>query len=328
MTSGAKTKIVAFTESAYNTTPAVPDGRLLAVQTFPLAANEERATDPTLSGYRGQVRSVADARNVAGNASISLAPQTIGFWLAHLIGRPVTTGAASPYTHTFAVGEGALSLPAGMLFEVDYGPGITVPGRYMRYSGVRINQATFTFPNRGFPSGQIDLLGADYDHEAEAPLDATPTDTGHTAWSAKQIELQLDDGALSVCFDSLTVTIGNDLDADQWCVGHQGVRHSLDEGQFVVSGSGVTHFDTPALMNKALSDTDGKIVITLTRGTGAGTANNEELVLTIPNVVFAAGSPPIDGPRGLRLNANFTAHRTTGEIGVTAVLRNALPTVY
>ena len=58
------------------------------------------------------------------------------------------------------------------------------------------------------------------------------------------------------------------------------------------------------------------------------TPMDEKLVLTIPNVVFAAGSPPIDGPRGLRLNANFTAHRTTGEIGVTAVLRNALPTVY
>ena len=140
--------------------------------------------------------------------------------------------------------------------------------------------------------------------------------------------LQFDDGALEVCLDNLTITLGNDLDADQWCVGNNGIRHGLDEGAFIVSGTGVQHFDTPALMNKALADQDAKLVVTLTRGTGAGTAGNEQLVLTIPNLVLAANTPPIDGPRGIRLGVSFTGHRTTGEIGVTAVLKNAMPTVY
>jgi hypothetical protein len=325
---GALSKIGAFTETAYNTTPGTPNGRLVAAQQFSLRANEDRENDPTLSGFRGMTRSVAGTRTVSGAAQLSLAPETIGFWLAHLIGKPTVSG-TGPYTHSFAVDPtGAGALPAGMLFEVDYGAGITAPGRYVRYSGCRINQAVFDFPTKGFPSAQIDVLGADFDATAVAPLDATLTDTGHSAWSAKQIVAEFDDGALQICLDALKITIGNDLDADRYCVGNGGVRHDLPEGFFQVSGEASAYFDTADLMNKALDDTDGKIVITLSRGDGLGSAGNESLVLTIPHLVFAANTPPIDGPRGLKLQANFTGHRTTGEIAVTAVLKNALSTVY
>jgi len=43
--------------------------------------------------------------------------------------------------------------------------------------------------------------------------------------------------------------------------------------------------------------------------------------------VFAATTPVISGPKGVRLQASFTAHRTTGEIGVTAVLKSPLATI-
>lgn len=326
---GALTKIAAFTEDTYNTTPAVPDGRLIAVQSFGLRSNEARATDPTLSGFRGQVRSVADKRDNAGPIVVSIAPEDIGFWLAHLIGTPTTTG-SGPYTHSFAVDpSGAGALPAGVLFETDYGSGIATPGRYVRYSGSRMNQGTFAFPAAGGPATlSMDWMGADFDATAVAALDATLTDTGHSAWSAKQIALEFDDGALEVCMESLSVVMGNDLDADRYCVGNQGVRHDLPEGFFVCTGSSTTYFDTADLMNKALADEDAKIKITLSRGDGLGTAGNESLVITIPLAVFTANTPAIDGPKGLKLGADFTAHRSTGEIGITAVLKNALATVF
>ncbi len=324
---GALTRIAAFTETDYDTPPVVPDGRLIAVQSFGLRAAEARETDPTLSGFRGQSRSTAGRRDVSGTILVSIAPQTIGLWLAHVIGRPVTTG-AGPYTHTFAVDpNGAGALPAGLMFETDYGAGITAPGRYVRYNGVRINQGTFQFPSSGPPTLSMDALGANFSAAATTPLDATLTDAGHSAWSAKQIALEFDDGALSVCMESLSVVMGNDLDADRWCVGNGGTRHDLPEGSFIVTGQAVQFFDTPALMNKALSDADAKIKVTLTRGTGLGTAGNESLVITIPLAVFEANTPAVDGPKGLKLQANFTAHRGVGEIGVTAVLKNALATV-
>jgi hypothetical protein len=325
---GALTKIAAFTEATYNTTPGSPDGRLLAVQTFGLKAVENRTADPTLSGYRGQARTTADRRNVSGSIQVSVAPEDIGFWLTHLIGKPTVTG-TGPYTHSFAVDpDGAGALPAGALFETDFGAGISAPGRYVRYSGNRLSQATLQLPSSGHPTLSMDWLGADFDATAEAALDSTLTDTGHKAWNAKQVALELDDGTTSVCFESFSAVFGNDLDADRYCVGNGGVRHDLPEGQFIASGQGTIYFDTPALMNKALNDTDAKIKVTLSRGNGLGAADNESLVITIPLAVFAANTPAIDGPKGLKLDANWTAHRSTGEIGITAVLKNALAAVY
>jgi hypothetical protein len=325
---GALSKIAAFTETTYNTTPGTPDGRLLAVQQFGVRSNEARDSDPTLSGFRGQVRSVAGKRDVAGQVQISLAPESLGFWLTHLIGKPTDSG-TGPYTHSFAVNPGgAGALPAGMLFEVDYGAGIATPGRYVRYSGCRVNQAVLDFPANGIPSAQLDILGANFDATPSAPLDSTLTDTGHKAWSAKHIALSFDAGALTANVESLKVTLGNDLDADRYTVGGAGVRHDLPEGFFIASGDMVVFFDSAAVMNKALSDTDVALVITLTRGDGLGSAGNESLVLTIPALVFEANTAPVDGPKGLKLTTKFTAHRTTGEVGITAVLKNALATIY
>lgn len=333
MTSGALTRITGFTETAYNTTPSPAEGRILPVQNFQLRANEARDTDPTLSGYRGQSRSVAGRREVSGAVLATVAPESIGWWLTHLIGRPDTSSlGGGVYQHVFTVNrDGANSLPAGALFEVDYGPGISTPGRYVRYSGVKLNQGTLALPNSGFPTLNMDWLGANFDATALAPLDANPDDTGHAGFSAKQIiatVLGPDGYPLLVCFDSLNATFGNDLDADQWCVGNGGVRHALPPGFVIAGGNAVAHFDDPALMNQMLTDTDVEIDIVLEKGAGDGTPGNERLEWNIPAAVFEANTPPIDGPRGLRLQANFTAHRTTGEIGVSATLINSIASVY
>lgn len=333
MTTGAVSRIVGFTETAYNQQPSPANGLILPVQNFGLRANEGRNNDPTITGFRGQPRSIAGRREASGGVLASIAPESIGWWLTHLIGRPATTSlGGGVYQHVFTVNrDGANSLPAGALLEVDYGPGISTPGRYVRYSGCKINQATLAIPNNGTPTINMDWLGANFNAAEVAPLDGTPTDNGHSAWSAKQITvavLKPDGYPAMVCFDSLNLTYGNDLDADQWCVGNGGVRHALPPGFVIAGGNAVAHFDDPALMNLMLADSDAEIEVELTKGTGDGTAGNEVLTYSVPSVVFEANTPPIDGPRGLRLQANFTAHRTSGEIGITATLINSLATVY
>lgn len=324
---GALSSVIGWKEATWNTTPATPDARRIPLVSFGLRAMEERETDPTLSGYRGQQRSTGGRREVGGPISITVAPETIGFWLANVIGTPVTTG-LGPYTHSFAVDPiGAGALPAGIGFEVDYGAGITGAGRRIVYSGCRVNQMTMDIPANGNVTATLDLVGAAYDADNTASLDSTPTDTGHNAWKAQKAQVVFDEGALSVCLESLQTTFGNDLDVDRWCVGQGGVRHDLPEGQFIAAGQAVAYFDSAALMNKALTDADASLVITLIKGTGLGTAGNEKLVITIPALVFTVNTPAIDGPRGLKLDASFTAHRTTGEVGVTAVLSNALAAV-
>jgi len=320
---GTQVKVIGYTETVYNTVPGTPDGELLYVQQFGVSAAEERVADPTLSGARGEARTVADKRDVSGAVPVTLAPESIGFWLKHLIGIPATSG-IGPYTHTMQVSGG---LPAGMLLEVDYGAAISAPGRFVRYSGCRIARGQFRLPATGLQTASFDVRGAGFDATATALLDATPTDNGHSAWSAKNLSLVFDAGATAVKVESADVTWDNDLDDTTFAVGDNGTRSELSEGFAKVSGSITTFFTTAALMNKALADGNASLVITLSRGDGLGTVGNESVVITSPSLVFAAGTPAVDGPRGLKLTSAFTAFKTTGELAVTAVLKNARATI-
>lgn len=249
---------------------------------------------------------------------------SIGFWLKHLIGAPTTTGASAPYTHTFQVGGGSNALPAAMLLERDYSDRIAVPGRYVRDQDIRIASAAFAFSTAtAFQSATFNLVGASKKTLPTAPIDATPTDGGHAGFGVAGLSLLLDGGATQVCVESLNLNFNNDLDTDLYCINDGGQRHDLPEGQVVIGGEGVAQFDTPALLNKAFNDTDLALAITLQRGTGAGTAGNEQLVLTIPLAVIEAPTPAISGPRGLKQSFTFQAYRNGGsEIGVTAVLKS------
>ncbi|MXV11634.1 hypothetical protein DYQ93_11445 [Xanthomonas sp. LMG 8992] len=312
-----------MTETTFNTPPASPDAELIYKQTFTLKPSAAREQDPTLSGFRGQARGTLGRSEVAGAAQVSLAPQSIGIWLKHLIGIPTTTG-TGPYTHVFALPS---TLPPGLTFEVDYSSRIAVPGRYVRYHGCRISQAQFSFATQGTPSATFDIVGVRADASATASLDATPTDYGHAAWGVANLALVLDGGATETCLESLSLTWSNDLDTDLYCINNGGKRHDLPEGFAIVTGNGVAQFDTPALMNKALNDQDLALRITLSRGDGLGSVGNESLVINVPLSTIDQTAPEITGPRGLKMPFNLIAHRSGGELGVSATLKAARATI-
>lgn len=323
---GALTKILGWTEATLNTVPATPDAEVLYVRTFEGADGTQREQDPTLAGgYRGQLRGVDGRAETSISASVSIAPQSIGFWLKHLIGTPVTVGAAAPYTHTFQVGDGVNALPAGAGFEQDHGSRITGTARHIRYNGTRLASGAFAF-NTGSAAQQatFNIVGSGRPTLNATTIDATPTDPGHAAFSLAGMSLELDDGATEVCIESLNLNWDNDLDTDLFCLNNGGERHGLPEGQVIITGDMVAMFDTPALLTKAFADADLKVKITMRRGTGAGTPGNEQLEITIPLASTNRPIPAINGPRGLKQNVTFVAHRTGGaEIGVTAVLKTA-----
>lgn len=325
--SGARVTIGAYDEATYKNVGGSPSGRRLYYSNFNVQPQAGRTVSEVLSGYRGRARSVLDRRSVGGQIATELGPETIGWWLQHLIGTPTTTG-TGPYTHTFAVGDGAQALPPGITFEQDFTSKIAAPGRYMRYKGCRIARGSMTINPNGFIPVSFDVLGADWDNEGTAPLDATLTDTGHRSFSAANVAVALSDGsAIDVCLRSLTLNWSNDLDEDQFCISAGGVRDGLDEGFVSLDGQVTALFDSEAFLRKTLADTDAQLVVTLQRGSGNGTAGNEQLVWTIPDLVFAPTAPTVAGPRGLLMQANWNAHRSSGEIGSTVVLKNALATV-
>jgi hypothetical protein len=326
---GAKTRFIGVAETAYNVLPASPDAELLYTVSHSIKPNASRENDRTLSGYRGQQRGTLGRVEVAGAVTVSLAAQSIGFWLKHLIGAPVTTG-TGPYVHEFKLSDpdAPSSLAPGISFEVDYGAAISAPGRYVRYHGCRISQGRFQFQTQGTPSATFDIVGARADATATASLDATPTDPGHAAWAVADMSLVIDGGTTLACLESMDLTWNNDLDTDLWCINNGGQRHDLPEGAAIVSGSGVAQFDTAVLLNKALNDEDVALKVTLKRGTGDGSIGNESLEWTIPLSTLDQAAPEVSGPKGLKMPFNFVAHRAAGaELGVACVLKNQRATI-
>lgn len=302
---GTQIALGLFNETVYGQAPSpTPSGERAYIRTSGLRGEIAKIVDDTLAGRRGRQAGINGNKNVAGGIQIHLAPQSSLRWLAHIIGTPTTTG-VGPYKHVFAVGAGALALPPGMTIEMDLGTTVGA-NRYIRFHGVRVRQAQFTFGSSGFAAVNLDLLGSNFEL-ATTPLDATLDDHGHTAWSMFTATLQ-EGGAPIANVQQLGVTWNNDLDEDTFVIGGGGVRGELPEGFVIVNGTMSTLFKDTALLQKGINSTDTSLNIVLQNGTGDGTAGNEKFEMNIPHLRFAATTPEVQGPRGLRGQYNWEAH--------------------
>lgn len=324
---GANVRLIGTTEATYGTPSGTPTALILPLVQNNLKGDQTRDQDETISGYRGMSRSIAGNRTVAGTVQINAAPQTIGFWLKHILGAPTSTTTTGVTTHVFGVAfDGASALPPGMTLEEDMGADFTAASRYIRYGGVRVAQAQFSLSPSGFLQVTPTLTGSAFSKSA-TPLDATPTDTGHTAFSTLTAALVFGGGALSIKVTKLDFTFANNLDEDTYVIGGGGSRGDLPEGMLAVTGNLEALLDSADLLDAALNDEDTSLLLTLQNGTGDGTDGNEQLQINIPALVFGVSTPTVPGPKGLRLTAPLTAHRTAGEIGVTATLKTPIATI-
>lgn len=324
---GSTVRIIGVTDTAYRTPPVAPDAVILPFVSHGVAASETRDTDETIDGYRGENRSVAGAQTLNGPVQINAAPQTIGFWLKHLIGAPTSTTATGVTTHVFApAASGATALPPSFTLEQDMGAGFTPASRYVRHLGCRVASCAISMGPTGFVQFTPTITGSNATLGSTA-LDSTPTDTGHRAFEAIAAALVFGGGSLDLDVAKMDIAITNNLDEDTVVIGSNGLRGDLPEGKFGVSGSIDTLVKGDAMLQQALTDTDTSLVLTLKAGSGDGTEGNEQLVVTIPAIAFAKNTPVVPGPKGLRLTSNFTSHRTNGETGVTFTLKTPLATI-
>ncbi|MCD7096937.1 phage tail tube protein [Stenotrophomonas sp. MMGLT7] len=325
---GALTKITGLTQTALRALPAEPAAEVLYVQTLDFNDNQTIEQDATLGGgFRGELEGEEGRRDASGSAVVTLGT-SIAFWLKHLIGVPATTDlgteeAPGPYQHVFRV-SAEQPMPVAQAIERDFTSRIATPGRYVRNTDVRIESAAFAFATTS-PYQQVtfNLRGASKRSLPAAPMDATPADYGHAAFGLAGLSLLLDNGDTEVCVESTTMNWNNDLDTDLYCLNDGGVRHDLPEGTAQITGEGVAQFDTPALLIKAEADESLALRLTFTRGTGAGTAGNEQLVFDIPLSKFLAPTPGVTGPRGLKQNFSWRAYRLGGqEVAVSVTLKS------
>jgi len=417
---GTEVRSAIFPETTYGVIPGSPVGELLYLRTNGLSASVTRTTDPTLSGRRGQPKSVKNEKDLRGTLSATIAAESICQLLKHLVGTPVayrpafnvaaalnvgttitpgirilranaltTPGTGSltftlagtlltwtapggsagtpvniaaggdfalpgsaanthlyvrvtagslpgsnltdaaivvhnAYEHVFVVGS---DIPTGFIVENYLGTKIaTASERYQRFLGNRMASAAINIAATGISEISFEAVGADYNTSATA-LDGTLDDFGHKGFSNLD-GLTYVNGVLANTLTSLQVNWGNDLDEDGRTIGSGGVRSMLESGFVIVGGRFNALFDSSDFLVLSRAETEVAILQYLRRGTGAGTAGNEAFGIDLPRNLITERTPAVPGPRGLRVDWDFNAHRPdTAEYDGVMFVRNQRATI-
>lgn len=315
---GSQTQALLVEESTYGTDPGSPVAQLLHITRNTLSSSQNKIQSNVLSSSRERRSPINGNINVSGEIDFELGAESMGTILKHALGSNTTTG-VDPYTHTMKLGD----LPVGFIIEKDYGSNIT--NRYEKFNGCRVSQASFNFPSEGVPMATLSVIGQKATLGSSS-IDATPDDNGHTSFSA--FDASIEEGGSSIAYvQSATIELNNELDESSFVIGGAGLRRALPEGFATVSGTITALFESEALLNKAINNTESSLKIALTRGTGLGSAGNEYMEFFVQQLLYGRNSPPVDGPNGLLVNLPFEGYISGSTSALQVIVKNAVSAI-
>lgn len=319
--SGVDIKVLLYGESPYGVIQNPTNGRIAYFSKLDLTAQENQIRSPIISAGRSAPRPGRGNLSIAGSLETTIAPESIGFWLQHLLGEPVTTGSAAPYTHVFR----PKALPPGFAIEKDYSSKIA--NKVERFIGLRATGGTFTLNQEDYATINLSLIGKDHILDTAA-LDDAPTDYGHTGWTGFSGNLIKNADTRLAGVTGMTIRVDNNMPGGPYCfpdVGETaGLRYSNPEGRATVSGTISTVFTDFDLMQKAINGDDIALSAIYRFGNGTGTAGNEKLTIKLDHLILERKSVPLDTEAGLMLEMNFIAFATgSTDKGLVCTLLNA-----
>ncbi|MEW6670227.1 MAG: phage tail tube protein [Thermodesulfobacteriota bacterium] len=295
---GANAIIGYQVESTYAADPGTPDLTKLYFVTESLRLNRELLQSNIIQSSRNPTAPSLGKHAVAGQIATELQAY-IGYLLKGILG----AATYSVPTHTLKVGA---SVPS---FTIEKGfTDITTP-KYFKYSGCKVNKASLKVRPEGPQELTLDFIGAK-ETVGTSTFDATPTDLGLSKFLGFNIAAITEGGVAIAIVTEADIDIENNLDGNVYCINTAapGVRRSLPEGKVRVSGKLTALFEDDTLYAKAIAGTESALVVTYTLGTGAGTAGNEQLVITVPELVYSPNAPVVSGPAGLLVELPFEAY--------------------
>lgn len=323
--SGTDLVVALYDENvSYGVPPLTPfNGRIGYMSKCGVSAERGLIESPVITGGRAVRRVGIGNTNVGGNIETTIAPETIGFWLKHLLSAPVTTGSASPYSHLFKIGR----LPIGFTIEKDYSLG--VPGKVEQFTGCRISSAEFNFSQEAFATLSMNVIGKNHSIVAAA-LDSTLDDTGHTGFSGFEGRVSLNGTNLAGVV-GMRISVDNSMPGGPFCFASAddpaGVRSGNPEGRCKVYGTLDLVFQDFTILALAKAQTGVAIAVNYFRGTGLGTVGNEKIIFNIQNALLHYKSPPLETESGMMLSVDFRAfaHASQDFGGFSVTLLNAVP---
>ena len=323
---GSAIKVALYDEGTYKSAAGVSAGMLAYFTECSLAASQNAVQANTIGADRSRSKPSQGNLDVSGNLNVELAPETVGFYLRHILGAPTTVGtgtpAEAPYTHTFRPG----TLPVGMIIEKNWIPA-GIATKVEQFLGCRVNSATIDIPQEGPATLSMAMMGGKYTITT-APIDSGLANPGHTGWFAINAAVKVGDSAVTMV-KSVQFTINNNLDGGRYALGGDGERLDLPEGFADVSGSATVIVDATlfsTFIDKAEARTDTALEVILTFGTGTGaSAGNEKLSLKLDHALIDLATPTINSPGGMEVSFTFTGYKSGAtDKGLVAVLLSPL----
>ena len=304
---GARSQLAVAFETTYGTPPAGGFTRL------PFASSTLSAEQPLLSsellGYgRDPLAPVKDAITADGDLSVPIDAEAFGFWLKAAFGAPETTG-TGPFAHEFHSGN--WTLPS-MAIET----GLPEVPRYAMYSGVMLNQLSWTLQRSGLLTATVGLI-AQGETINTASQAGTLTDLdlirfGHFNGSVTR------NGAALGNVVSAQVTYSNNLDRIE-TIRADGMIDGADPSIAALTGQIEVRFADSTLVQQAISGTPCALQFSYALPSG------QSLTLTAHAVYLPRPRIEISGPAGVQATFDWQAARdpVTGRMA-TIILTNDL----
>ena len=288
---GARSQLAVAYETTYGSPPAGGFTRL------PFASSTLSAEQPLLSsellGYgRDPLAPIKDAITADGDLSVPIDAEAFGFWLKAAFGAPVTTG-TGPYSHEFRSGN--WSLPS-MAIET----GMPEVPRYAMYSGVMLNQLSWTLQRSGLLTATVGLI-AQGETVTTSSQTGTLTDLdlirfGHFNGSVERNGLALGNVV------SAQITYSNNLDRIE-TIRADGMIDGADPTIAALTGQIEVRFADSTLVQQAISGTPCALQFAYALPAG------QSLTLTAHAVYLPRPRIEISGPAGVQASFDWQAAR-------------------
>ena len=297
---GAFLELLGLFEATFGTTPAITPGDsvLLPIESESLSASKARDDNPHLNGNLDFGVPLDGLVDAGGDLPFRINPLAHGFFLKLLLGEPATTG-ADPYEHVF-------TKPAAEP-SATFEKGFTDNDDYFLYTGVTAAKLTMTIDAKESTISATMSLMAAGRTVATSSFDSAPTKYLDDPFNLTAVGMALTEGGGAIAGATMIeFDIDRQLDGESgYTLANQGKRSKLPPGRRRVSGKLTTHFEDTDLFDKAVNSTESAIVITLQEGDGLGSAGNEKLIITFPEVYYDEVDPQVGDDGGVDVELPF-----------------------
>lgn len=286
---------IGFENSAYGT---VADfGIIMPFNSCGVVGTKARNVPATIRGTRNPAAPFSGNQDVGGPVVVPADSVAFIYWLMAMFGEPTTTG-AGPYVHEFKIGD---TMPS---FSLEKKFADIAVAAYERHVGCKVSTCGMTIGGDGELIANLNILGS------KPTLEATPFDASPMMANLSRVEnfqAALTEGGSSLTNGSeFSFNIDFGLDPNQFVIGGGGIRGGLPEGIVKITGNLKTLFESRALLDKALNDTETALKLTITA------AANSVLEWEIQELLYSVNGIPIDGPQGLIVSLDYSGYWANG----------------